>query len=70
MAGLNGPTYSFQMPNSGIGFSFRAEKLFHVNNTPREQLIPTIVIDVSKQKINQDLFLETAITYLQKIPTH
>ena len=31
MAGLNGAIFSYKMPYTGIGFSFPAEKLFHVN---------------------------------------
>lgn len=36
MAGLNGATYSFQLPHSGIGYSVSAERLYHLNGTPRE----------------------------------
>ncbi|RYY87790.1 MAG: hypothetical protein EOO15_10850 [Chitinophagaceae bacterium] len=36
MAGLNGAIYSFRLPNSGIGYSVSAERLSHINGTPRE----------------------------------
>jgi C-terminal processing protease CtpA/Prc len=44
MAGLNGANYSFNLPNSGIGFSFPAEKLFHVDGTPRELFKPHVIV--------------------------
>ncbi|HYH15338.1 MAG TPA: S41 family peptidase [Flavisolibacter sp.] len=45
LAGLNGAIYSYQMPHTRIGFSFPAEKLYHINGTPREQYKPTIEIE-------------------------
>jgi C-terminal processing protease CtpA/Prc len=66
MAGLNGAVYSYQMPNSKIWFNFPAEKLYHVNGTPRENFKPSIVVDMTKQKTGQDLILETAMKYLEK----
>jgi carboxyl-terminal processing protease len=65
MAALNGAVYSYQMPNNKIGFSFPVEKLFHVNGTPRESFIPKILVDVSKQKTNEDLILQTALNYIR-----
>ena len=64
MAGLNGAVYSFVMPNSGIGFSFPAEKLYHVNGTPRENFRPTIEVDITRKKHNQDYILEQGQNYL------
>jgi C-terminal processing protease CtpA/Prc len=40
MAGLLGAIYSFSMPETNIGFSIPAEKLYHINGTPRESFIP------------------------------
>ena len=65
MAALNGAIYSYQMPNTKIGFSFPVEKLFHVNKTPREKYVPTITPDLSKQQKGKDLILQTAIQYLR-----
>jgi len=65
MAALNGAVYSYQMPNSGIWFNFPAEKLFHVNGTPRENFKPSLVVDMTKQRVGQDLILETALKYLE-----
>jgi C-terminal processing protease CtpA/Prc len=64
MAALNGAVYSFNMANTGIGFSFPAEKLFHVNSTPRENFKPTIEVDLLKQKNNQDFILERGLKYI------
>jgi C-terminal processing protease CtpA/Prc len=66
MAGLNGAIYSFSMPNTGIGFSFPAEKLFHVNGEPRENFRPTISVDMIKKKNNEDLILQQGLNYLKK----
>ena len=65
MAGLNGANYSFTMPNSKIGFSFPAEKLFHVNGTARECFIPQIHVDMNTDN-DEDLILEQALKYLHK----
>jgi C-terminal processing protease CtpA/Prc len=48
MAGLLGATHSITLPHSGIGVSFPAEKLFHVNGTPREDYVPTVLVDLQK----------------------
>jgi hypothetical protein len=66
MAALNGAIYSYQMPNTKIGFSFPVEKLYHVNGIPREFFTPKIVVDLSNQKVNEDRVLETALGYLNK----
>jgi carboxyl-terminal processing protease len=63
MAGLNGAIYSYQMPHSKIGFSIPAEKLFHVNGTPRELFKPAIVVDLTWQKADEDLILKQAIYF-------
>jgi carboxyl-terminal processing protease len=64
MAGLNGAVYSFVMPNTGIGFSFPAEKLFHVNGTPRENFSPTVEVDLRKKSDNEDVILQQALRFL------
>ena len=64
MARLNGAVYSFTMPNSGIGFSFPAEKLFHVNGTPREDFKPTIEVNVRKKRTDEDLILQQALKFV------
>lgn len=66
MAGLKGAVYSFQMPATGIFFSFPAEKLFTTKGKPRENFKPHILIDISRQKPGEDLVLERAIKFLEK----
>jgi carboxyl-terminal processing protease len=67
MARLNGANYSYQMPDSKIGFSFPAEKLFHVNGTPRELFVPDIMVDMTRQAKDEDIILEVAIQYISRL---
>lgn len=46
MAGLLGATRQITLPNSGIGVSFPAEKLFHVDGDPREDFAPSVLVDL------------------------
>ncbi len=64
MAALNGAIYSFTMSNTNIGFSFPAEKLFHVNGEPRENFRPTITVDISKKTKNEDYILQEGLKYI------
>nr|WP_294793622.1 S41 family peptidase [uncultured Mucilaginibacter sp.] len=66
LARLNGAVYSFRMPNTGIGFNITAERLFHVNGTPREDFNPAITVDVRRQSTGNDPILKTALHYLQQ----
>jgi C-terminal processing protease CtpA/Prc len=43
MAGLLGAIYSFTLPGTKIGFALPAEKLFHIDGTPRENFMPAFV---------------------------
>lgn len=63
MARLNGAIYSYRMPGSGIGFSFPAERLFHMNGRPRELFTPGILI---KPVAGRDVAMETALRRLAK----
>jgi C-terminal processing protease CtpA/Prc len=65
MAGLNGANYSYRLKHSGIGFSFPAEKLFHINGSPRETFIPGILVDLAGQKPGEDRILKKAMEFLQ-----
>ena len=67
MAGLNGAVYSFTMPRTGIGFVIPAEKLFHVNGTPRENFKPTIEVDTRHQKKGEDRILDEGFRYLKQL---
>lgn len=67
MAGLLGATYSITLPNSKIGVNFPAEKLFHVNGTPREDFRPTVLVDLlnsANQRIS-DCILDSGIETLR-----
>ena len=66
MAGLNGAIYSFTMPNTTVGFSFPAEKLFHVDGTPRENFKPVVEVDLSKRKDNEDYILQQGLKYISE----
>lgn len=66
MAGLNGAIYAYTMPNTGIGFSFPVEKLFHVRGTPREDFIPKITVKLTAASTNEDIILTKALQQLQK----
>jgi C-terminal processing protease CtpA/Prc len=46
MAGLVGATQSVTLPNTGIGVTFPAQKLFHLNGTPRENFQPPVTVDL------------------------
>jgi len=50
MAGLVGAKYDFTLPNTNIGVSYSAEKIFHINGIPRENYIPQILIDLQKDE--------------------
>ena len=43
MAGLLGAINSFMMSETKIGFQIPTERLYHINGTPREKYIPTIL---------------------------
>lgn len=40
MAGLIGAIYTFKMKNTQIGYQIPAEKMYHIDGTPRESFIP------------------------------
>ncbi|MDO3645119.1 S41 family peptidase [Mucilaginibacter sp. L3T2-6] len=67
MARLNGAVYSFEMPNTKIGFNITAEKLYHINGQPREFFKPAIGVDVTNQKPGPggDVILNKAILFLK-----
>ncbi|MFL5738932.1 MAG: S41 family peptidase [Flavisolibacter sp.] len=70
MARLNGAVYSYRLPNTGIGFNFPAEKLFHVNGTPRENFEPHIRVNMVQQKPGSDEILDAALRYLRQRDKH
>lgn len=66
MAGLCGAVYTYQMPATGIRFTFPAEKTFQLNGAPREQFRPQVLVDMSNEaaQSQQDIILMKALEYL------
>ena len=69
MAQLNGAVYSYQMPNSKIGFTFPAEKLYTVKGVPREKYKPQDLIELSNlgSQKEADFILSRALSYLKNL---
>jgi C-terminal processing protease CtpA/Prc len=67
MAGLNGAVFDLQLPNTGIKLNYAAEKLFHLNGTPRELFVPRVSVKLSNRP-TEDLILAAGIRTLQKLP--
>ena len=67
MARLVGATSTIKLPHTGIGATFPAEKLFHVNGTPREQFVPSVRVNLlSVENRNQtDPILQTGLRTLR-----
>ena len=67
MAHLLGATYHFELPQSHIGVNIPAEKLFHVDGTPREAFVPPMLVtpaDLNEPK--SDPWIRKAIDRLTK----
>ena len=64
MAKLLGATEHYTLPNTKIGFNLPTEKLLHVNDTPREQIIPTQRLpDIA----SDDEYLAAAVDALRQL---
>jgi carboxyl-terminal processing protease len=48
MGRLEGAVFTGKMPSTGIGFNYPAERLFHVNGTPREDFVPPVAVDFER----------------------
>ncbi len=66
MAGLNGAGQTFEMPDSKIKFTFPVERLYHINGLSRENFLPSMLIDLIKEKNKpaDDIFIDKAYQYL------
>ncbi len=53
MAGLLGAIYNYTLPETGIGFQFPVEKLYHINGTPREDFKPERYIADPKEQLQK-----------------
>jgi C-terminal processing protease CtpA/Prc len=62
MAGLLGATYSITLPRTGIAMNLPAERLYHVNGTPREAFQPKVLVDVTAS--GGDPFVSAALRAL------
>jgi C-terminal processing protease CtpA/Prc len=65
MAGLNGAVFDLKLQETGISMNYAAEKLFHVDGTPREDFIPRVVVKLSPDP-KQDAPLKEALRQLQR----
>ena len=68
MAGLAGATYHLTLPRTGIGMNIPAERLHHVDGTPRETYRPGVPVDVSRAATGQDPFVAAALSALAGKP--
>ena len=64
MAGLAGATYLVTLPHTGIGMNVPAERLYHVDGTPREAFQPRILVDVARCDEGEDPFVIAALRAL------
>lgn len=50
MAGLNGAVFDSELPNSKIKLNYAAERLFHLNGTPREEFVPPVLVSLTGEE--------------------
>lgn len=67
MAGLNGAVFDLELPNTKIRLNYAAEKLFHINGTPREEFVPPVLVKLSAT--DRDETLQAGIDTLKRIST-
>jgi carboxyl-terminal processing protease len=66
MAGLVGATYTIALPNTGIRVNVPAERLQHVNGSPREQFRPAQYVQVETAGTGEDPYIARALSLLLK----
>ncbi|NML66325.1 peptidase [Hymenobacter sp. RP-2-7] len=64
MAQLNGSIASYQLPQSGIGFSIPTERLYRVDGLPREAYLPPVYVQPATD--TTDAPLQAALAQLRK----
>jgi hypothetical protein len=64
MAGLRGAVFTERLKNTGIGFNYAAEQLYHVNGMRRELFVPDIVVE--DRNTNDQGMLAEALRVLGK----
>jgi carboxyl-terminal processing protease len=66
MARLVGATYTLELPKTGIRANVPAERLQHVNGTPREQFRPAAYVNVDTAAAGDDPFIARALSELAR----
>jgi carboxyl-terminal processing protease len=69
MAGLNGAVFDLELPNTRIKLNYAAEKLFHLNGTPREDFMPRVAVKLS-DKTKDDAILKAGLDTLRGLLKH
>ena len=64
MAGLRGAIYSRKLTHTDIPVQVPAERLYHLDGTPREAFVPEVVVE---QKVGEDATLNAAIQWLDRL---
>jgi carboxyl-terminal processing protease len=64
MAALLGATHHVTLPRTGIGINIPAERLYHVDGTPRESFLPRVAVDVGATMGGDDPFILAALKTL------
>lgn len=67
MAGLNGGIFNLQLPNSKISVNYPAERLNHINGTPRETFEPRVLVELAhgRYRRNKDPILAAGLAQLR-----
>ena len=66
MAGLNGAVFDLELPNTGVRLNYAAEKLFHLDGTPREDFAPPVLVNLTGREAG-DPILEAGIRTLKRL---
>lgn len=53
MAGLNGGIFNLELPYTKIGVTYAGERLNHINGTPREILVPPVLVNLMDRRLNR-----------------
>ena len=53
MAGLNGGIFDLELPQTKIGVAYAGERLNHINGTPRENFVPTVLVNLMDRRLSR-----------------
>jgi hypothetical protein len=69
MAGLNGAVFDLELPHTGIRVSYPAEKLTHLDGTPREEFVPPVLVNLLDGEVAAlgDPILETGVRTARRL---